>query len=240
MATVVFVQGKNNKKILKALDDMEDDLDESQKSGLSSSGFFMSREVSRFMKTEGRGTWPKIHPLTARFEKVDNPQSVFGQKLLFGGEASLRKRASIRKFSHLASIGLFARYIVDGPEGVRIGFAFSGRPSKFDKKMNKAVTEAAKRQFTKVTPRMRRFFAAATEELGTRNTGVDFFPLSNRVNVLVTEKRETENPVSKTVAPKIFPLFEKKFSKSLGRKNLFADKQFLKGESAEKDASFEV
>jgi len=234
MATVTFIPDKKNKLILKALGNMKNDMDNAQKSSLSSSGFAMSRSVQFWMKSRGNEIWPKIHPFTKTFQKLRAPNKIFGQGLLFGDTVSLKKRDDFFA-EHLPEIGLFAKYIVDRTKQVRTGFAFKSDPSRFDPKMMKAVSKAEKKQITRVTPKMRRFFAAATEQAGGRNLGVDFFPLRKARTQLINPARKTEEPLSKIIAPKIFPFWGKKFSKSLGRKNLFADKEFLKGESAAKD-----
>lgn len=176
-------------------------------SALASTGFIISRALSEWVASGGQGGWAPLHPVTMRWQKKFRAATgVFSPRLI---------RGNPKPFGILAQ---FSRYRVS-PRAVSIGFGAKfplDRPA-----ISKIALQAESGLKTRVSPKMRRLFAA----LGN--------PIRSRTRTLEAKPRPIA-PFFPKMEGEIFPHFESRFVAALGRRSALADSDFRKGRGVEK------
>lgn len=208
---ILRIETPDKEKIVGALEAMPQDLKSAQRSANSSVGYMMTRKAKRWMASEGKGSWPKPHPLSRKYRTI-GPRFSRGPRR-FG------KRKD--KDTFLERAAKWTRYTYDERQ-VKTGFSFDTRPRRFDRKLEKLISEQERGYSIFITKKMQRYLALHGHPM-RKNT------------VLRVPPRPITGPVTAQVKEEIYPLYEKKFSRSLGRKNRLADREFRKGQGIEKE-----
>lgn len=175
-------------------------------SALASTGFVISRALSEWVVSGGQGSWAPLHPIAMRWQKKFRAA---------GGFSPRPSRGDPKPFGILAQ---FSRYRVSS-RAVSIGFGIRfplDRPA-----ISKIAIQAESGLKTRVSPKMRRLFAA----LGN--------PIRSRTRTLEMKPRPIAPFFPKTEG-EIFPHFEGRFIAALGRRSALADSDFRKGRGIEK------
>jgi hypothetical protein len=183
-------------------------LPESRRSAGSSTGFFISEEIRKYIESAGRGGWEKAHPMTALFERR-------------GGEWQRRKGF----VSPYYGLGKFARYLINrSATEIRMGFgtfrgkdAAKGKSVYFSKTLQEIGEQAQKQRTITVTDRMRKLLGATRSKPGQK-PGIDFCPLRRGTSQITVSPRPFSVPVFQQVKGQSFTLFAERFKKALEKR----------------------
>lgn len=179
----------------------------SERSAIGSTGFYASQEVAEWIRSEGKGSWPERHPVS----------KIWGKR----GVSKMYRAV---------------RYFQRGKDVV-VGYGNTkGSEPRPNTNLESKMERIEKGFAIPVTDKMRRKFAV-TRKLATigETPGEDYFPLRKSTRKLVVKPRPIHTPVFRKINSQIYPLFEQKFLKSMGRKAKLADAEFRKGLSTNKD-----
>jgi len=184
----------------------------SRRSGLSSTGFFLIKETADWINSEGEKTWPKASQVAKQYMHT-RPNW------------RMRRRFYRGPYSFLAGA---ARYKISRSSSqVIIGYGTAGSGSaKFDRNTMRIARLAQKNRSILVTPRMRRHFGAQrnVRPIGRRTKdkeniiGKDIFPLRAETTQIKIPARPISKPVFLRAKAKVFPLFSRKFGRSLKKR----------------------
>lgn len=183
--------------------DLRPRLTASQRSGLSSAGYYVMEELRDFLRTSGHGSFSPAHPLSREYEKVNG---------------RWRRRSEYNgPYSGMAK---FARYRVNkDADEADFGFGtFSardvrrGRVLAYKRDFQKVMRRAQRQHNIRVSRDMRRMFGA-TRKSREDTPGQDFFPLRNETRTLSVAARPIDVPLYRRVKDKA----EKQFDEALNR-----------------------
>lgn len=181
-----FVFETNLKEKIISLQKTEESMKQSSQKSLSATGFFFIKEIKKYTRSRGDGSWKKIHPLTKKFKTEWSK----------GSAASLSKRGFFSR-AGVERIGDYARY-KNFKSGfyneVSFGFSDSGEDGKFDKNLLKIVKEVQRTRFIVVTRKMQKKLAAETKKRKSDKIGKDYFTF-RRGKTLVFPARKIIDPV---------------------------------------------
>ena len=168
---------------------------------MKSLGFFVQKSMRAYIETGGAGTWPALHPLTARYYKKR------------GTQGSWTRRGQARDDSRFFWLGRFVRYRVDKQgRQAEIGFDKSRQPDFEDPFLENVARRAEEGEHIHVTARMRRFFGATRRKRPKQQVpGQTYFPLKKGTTELTVPPRPIFAPVWRQVEPQLMSLFETKF-----------------------------
>ena len=182
----VEVEKNDLKQITDSLSSLPKDIQNSNRKGLSSFGFFMSRQVSRYIE----GNFSNISTLAANYD-MDYSRDYSGNTSNPWRRRILQNKGAFR------FLAKFAKYINYG-DSVEVSYA--GQQDVKRKRFNDNLLEIAERMehgaTYKVTPKMRRFYAMSGKSLKASTTQIKV-PKRKVIRPVFTAKQKSAISVYK-------------------------------------------
>jgi len=178
-------------------------LKEARRSGLSSAGFFITKEMRKWIESQGGGSWAEAHPMTQIWKKDKS--------------GKWTRRRGQKPYEGL---GKFARYIISySAFREEVGFGtFSGKKQgQFSPVLTKIAREAQKNRSFTVTPKMRRKLGSQRQSRKDL-PGKDFFPLKQDTAALHIPSRPISTPVFQKIKAPMQTIFAEKFGKAFSKR----------------------